>query len=170
MSQHQTEPSALKVGDPAPDFALYSSDKELTRLSDMLGHPVVLLFFPLAFTNTCTRELCATRDDLSIYKDLDAKVFGISVDSLHSLNRYKQDHQLNFPLLSDFNKDTVRAYHAVYEEFGYGMRGVGKRAAFVIDQEGIIRYAEVLENAGLLPDFEGIQNTLRTLQPASTKK
>lgn len=156
----------LHIGQAAPDFALYSSDKELIRLSDFKGKNVVLLFFPLAFTSTCTRELCATRDDLAVYQNLHAEVFGISVDSLHSLNRYKQDYALNFRLLSDFNRETIKAYDAVYEEFGFGMKNVGKRAAFVIDPEGIIRYAEVLENASHLPDFEAIQLALRNLQHA----
>lgn len=155
---------SLEIGQAAPDFALYSSEKELIRLSDGKGSAVVLLFFPLAFTSTCTKELCATRDDLSVYQNLHAEVFGISVDSLHSLQRYKQEYNLNFRLLSDFNRETIKAYDAVYPEFGYGMKDVGKRAAFVIDKDGIIRYAEVLENAGHLPDFEAIQNTLRNLQ------
>ena len=103
---------------------------------------------------------------MDVYNALDTEVLGISVDTPQSLARYKQDHQFNFTLLSDFNKETIRAYDAMYEEFGHNMSGVGKRAAFVIDGEGIVRYAEVLENAGNIPDFDAIQNALRNFQTA----
>jgi peroxiredoxin len=155
---------SIKIGDTAPDFALYSSEKELIHLSGFRGKNVVLLFFPLAFTTTCTREMCSTRDDMADYNALGAEVLGISIDTPQSLARYKQDLGLNFKLLSDFNKETIRAYDAVYEQFGHNMRGVGKRAAFVIDGEGIVRYAEVLENAGNLPDFDAVKNAIRNFQ------
>ena len=154
----------LRIGDKAPDFSLYSSEKELIHLHDFKGKSVVLLFFPLAFTGTCTKELCSTRDDMSIYNELDTEVLAISTDSPQSLARYKTDYQFNFRLLSDFNKETIRAYDVIYEEFSLGMRGVAKRAAFVIDAEGIIRYAEVLEIAGNLPDLQAVQNMVRQLQ------
>ncbi len=157
---------SIHIGDKAPDFSLYSSDKQLINLSDFRGRNVVLLFFPLAFTSTCTKELCSTRDELDVYNALDTEVLGISIDTLQSLARYKQDHQFNFTLLSDFNKDTIKAYDVVYEQFGHNMKRVGKRAAFVIDGEGIVRYAEVLEDAGKIPDFDAIQNALRNFQTA----
>ncbi|HZV71211.1 MAG TPA: peroxiredoxin [Saprospiraceae bacterium] len=155
---------SLRIGDKAPDFSLYSSDKELTHLHDYVGKNVVLLFFPLAFTSTCTKELCSTRDDISVYNDLDTVVLGISIDSPQTLKRYKAELELNFTLLSDFNKEAIRAYDVIYEEFSLGMKGVGKRAAFVIDAGGFIRYIEVLEAAGNLPDFTAVQNTVRQLQ------
>lgn len=158
----------IQIGDHAPDFALYSSVKELIHLHDFRGRHVVVLFFPLAFTSTCTKELCATRDDIELYNELGAEVIAISVDSPQTLNRYKQDQQLNFKLLSDFNKEAIRAYDVVYETFSLGMRGVAKRAAFVIDAEGIVRYAEVLENAGLLPDLAAVRNILRQLHPIAS--
>jgi glutaredoxin-dependent peroxiredoxin len=157
---------SLQIGDKAPDFSLYASDKELVNLADYKGKNVVILFFPLAFTSTCTKELCATRDDIETYNALDAEVLAISVDSIHSLRRYKEDYQLNFRLLSDFNKEVSTNYSAIYQEFGFGMKGVSKRAAFVVDGDGVIQYAEVLENAGLLPDLEAVQNTLRKLHVA----
>lgn len=157
---------SLRIGDKAPDFALYSSDKELIHLHDYIGKNVVLLFFPLAFTSTCTKELCATRDEITVYNDLDTQVLGISIDSPQSLNRYKAEYMLNFRLLSDFNKETIRAYDVIYEEFSLGMRGVGKRAVFVIDAEGAIRYVEVLEDAGVMPDLHAVQNAIRQLQLA----
>ena len=160
---------SIRIGDKAPEFSLYSSEKQLVHLSDFRGRNVVLLFFPLAFTGTCTKELCATRDEMDVYNGLDTEVLGISIDTLQSLARYKQDYQFNFTLLSDFNKETVRAYDVMYEEFGHNMRGVGKRAVFVIDGEGIVRHMEVLENAGNLPDFDQVKNALRKLQAVPGK-
>jgi len=154
----------IEVGQPAPDFTLYDSDKNKLTLSDQKGHHVVLLFFPLAFTSTCTAELCAVRDNISFYNNVDAKVFGISVDALQTLHRFKEDQQLNFTLLSDFNKDVSTLYGSLYEMFGYNMKGVSKRSAFVIDKEGIVRYAEVLENAGEQPNFQNITLALETLK------
>ena len=156
----------LQPGQPAPDIALYSDEKQLTRLSDLRGRPVVLLFFPLAFTSTCTKELCATRDDIDRYGDLDARVFGISTDSPQTLARFRQEHALPFNLLSDYNKEAISAYDVMYAEFSLGMRGVAKRAVFVIDGSGIIRHMEVLENAGELPDLEAAQNVVRELVSA----
>jgi len=147
---------SIEIGQPAPDFTLYDSAKNKITLSDMKGHNVLLLFFPLAFTGTCTAELCSIRDNLSFYNDVNAKVFGISVDSLHTLAKYKADQNLNFTLLSDFNKDVSSLYGSLYEMFGYNMKGVSKRSAFVIDQDGIIRYAEVLDNASEQPNFKNI--------------
>jgi peroxiredoxin len=105
---------AIQVGQAAPDFTLYDSNKQKVTLSEQKGHNVLLLFFPLAFTSVCTAELCAIRDNYKIYEGLNAKVFGISVDSLYTLNRYKQDQNLNFPLLSDFNKDVSKTYDSLY--------------------------------------------------------
>ena len=153
----------IELGQPAPDFTLYASDKTQVTLSQLKGKNVLLLFFPLAFTSTCTKELCSIRDNIAWYNNVNAKVFGISVDALHTLAKYKEDQKLNFTLLSDFNKDVSRLYDTIYEMFGYNMKGVSKRSAFVIDKEGIIRYAEVLENAGLIPDFVAINKILQQL-------
>jgi len=153
----------IELGQPAPDFTLYASDKTQVTLSQLKGKNVLLLFFPLAFTSTCTKELCSIRDNIGWYNHANATVFGISVDALHTLAKYKEDQKLNFTLLSDFNKDVSRLYDTIYEMFGYNMKGVSKRSAFVIDKEGIIRYAEVLENAGLIPDFAAINKILEQL-------
>lgn len=150
----------IKPGQPAPGFTLYDTEKKQISLADQKGKNVLLLFFPLAFTSTCTKELCGVRDNIAFYNNVNAAVFGISVDSLHTLGRYKEDQGLNFTLLSDFNKEVSTAYGSLYEQFGYNMKGVSKRSAFVIDKEGIVRYAEVLENAGEIPDFAAIQQTL----------
>lgn len=154
---------ALQIGQPAPDFTLYNSDRQQVTLSEQRGKNVLLLFFPLAFTSVCTAELCSVRDNLQVYESLNATPFGISVDSTATLNKFKEDQGLNFTLLSDFNKDVSRAYNAIYEEWGYGMKGVSKRAAFIIDKDGVVQYAEVLENAGEQPDFAAIKEKLAAL-------
>lgn len=125
---------------------------------------MLLLFFPLAFTSVCTAELCSVRDNFKTYEALNAKVFGISVDSLYTLARYKEDQNLNFPLLSDFNKEVSKSYDSLYEKFGFEMRGVSKRSAFLIDKQGVIQYAEVLDNAGEQPSFEAIQKRLHEIK------
>ncbi len=153
----------IEIGQMAPGFTLYDSEKKQVSLTDHKGHTILLLFFPLAFTSTCTKELCQVRDTIAWYNDVDAKVFGISVDALHTLAKYKEEQQLNFTLLSDFNKEVSRAYDSIYERFGYNMKGVSKRSAFVIDKEGIVLYAEVLENASEIPDFVKIKEILKDL-------
>lgn len=154
---------SLKINEAAPDFKLVNTEKKEVSLSDLKGKNTVLLFFPLAFTSVCTSELCSVRDNYSIYNQLDAEVYGISVDSLFTLGKFKEEQRLNFNLLSDFNKEASKAYDSLYENFAFGMQGVSKRSAFVIDKNGILRYAEILENAGQIPDFEAIQSTLRNL-------
>lgn len=152
----------LEVGQKAPDFSLYDSDKNKVSLSDLKGRQVLILFFPQAFTSVCTKELCNVRDNIAHYNNVHAQVLGISVDSVFTLGKYKQEQSLNFPLLSDFNKEVSAAYGALYDNFVFDMKGVSKRSAFVIDGEGIIQYAEVLENAGDLPDFASIEAALAT--------
>jgi glutaredoxin-dependent peroxiredoxin len=153
----------IKPGQPAPDFTLYDTEKKQVALSAQQGKNVVLLFFPLAFTSTCTKELCSVRDNISFYNNVNAEVYGISVDSLYTLKKYKEEQNLNFTLLSDFNKEVSTAYGSIYEMFSNNMRGVSKRSAFVIDKQGVVKYAEVLENAGEVPDFTAIRQTLEGL-------
>jgi peroxiredoxin len=150
----------LQTGDQAPDFTLYNTDKKQVTLSEFRGRPVLLLFFPAAFTSVCTAELCSVRDNIARYNQVRAQAFGISVDSVFTLARFKEEQALNFPLLSDFNKEVSAAYNCLYDDFVFGMKGVSKRAAFLIDAKGKISYAEVLENAGLQPDFNGIEKAL----------
>ena len=155
---------ALQIGNKAPDFTLKNSDGEDITLSSFQGeHNVVILFFPLAFTSVCTTELCQTRDNMKMYNEFNAKVLGVSVDSFFTLKEFKRMQNLNFDLLSDFNKEVAKSYACLYDEF-FGMFGVAKRSAFVIDKEGTIQYAEVLESAGDLPNFTKIQETLSTLK------
>ncbi|MDO8999629.1 MAG: redoxin domain-containing protein [Bacteroidota bacterium] len=147
----------------APDFKLFNTEKKETTLSEQKGKNVVLLFFPLAFTSTCTAELCSIRDNYAIYNDLNAVVFGISVDTLFTLGKYKEEQKLNFDLLSDFNKNVSSAYGCLYDEFIFGMKGVSKRSAFVIDKDGLLKYSEILEKASDLPNFEAIKSCLEKL-------
>lgn len=151
---------ALAIGQPAPSFTLFSSDKQPVSLSDYAGKNVILLFFPMAFTSVCTAELCEMRDNLHTYAALNAEILAVSVDSPFTLAKFKEEQNLPFPLLSDFNKDVSEAYGALYETFGMNMKGVSKRAAFVIDENGLLKYAEVLENAGNVPDFKAVQASL----------
>jgi alkyl hydroperoxide reductase subunit AhpC len=154
---------ALQKGDKAPDFKLYNSDKQEVSLSDYKGKNVVILFFPLAFTGVCTAELCEMRDNIAVYSNLNAEIVGISVDSLFTLEKFKAEQKLPFNLLSDFNKETSSAYGSLYENFVLGMKGVSKRSAFVVDAEGTIQFAEVLEDAGKVPNFEAVQSALQSL-------
>ena len=155
---------AIQVGQKAPDFTLVDTEKKPTKLSDFKGKNVVLLFFPAAFSGTCTKELCQARDEMSMYDQLNAQVLGISVDLFFSLAKYKADQNYNFPLLSDFNKDVSRLYDAIFEEWILGLKGVSKRASFVIDKEGVVRFAEVLPTGGDYPNFDAIKKTLEGLK------
>lgn len=153
----------LRIGEKAPAIHLMSSDKNEISLSDYKGKNVLVIFFPLAFSGTCTTEACQLRDDIAIYEKLEANILAISVDSPHSLNKFKELNQLPFILLSDFNKVAMKAYDCVHEEFSLGLKGVAKRSAFIIDKEGILRYQEVLDNPGLLPNFDAINQVLKNL-------
>ena len=155
---------AATVGQKAPNFELPDSDKNMVKLESLKGKNVVLLFFPAAFTGTCTKEMCQTRDELSFYNGLNAQVFGISVDMPFTLAKYKEANQLNFPMLSDFNKEAITAYGCKYDSWIAGLKGVAKRSSFVIDKEGVIRFVQILENAGDYPDFDGIKKTLEGLK------
>lgn len=154
---------AIQVGQVAPDFTLFDHEKNQVNLSSLKGKNVLLLFFPQAFTSVCTKELCGVRDNIGMYQHANASVFGISVDSVFTLSKFKEEQQFNFPLLSDFNKEVSEAYGSLYQDWILNMRGVSKRSAFVIDKEGIVRYAEVLESAGDVPDFNKINAVLEQL-------
>jgi glutaredoxin-dependent peroxiredoxin len=151
------------VGQKAPAFTLVDTDKKEVSLANQEGKNTVLLFFPLAFTSVCTAELCGVRDNYKVYEGLNADVFGISVDSPFTLEKFRSEQNLNFKLLSDFNKTASMAYNSIYNDFVFGMKGVSKRSAFVIDKKGIVQYEEVLENAGEQPNFSKIMETLERL-------
>lgn len=159
---------ALKAGMQAPDFTLkHKQGSEVTdvTLSEQLGErPAVLLFFPLAFSSVCTKELCDVSAGLGAYEELDAAVYGISVDAPHTLEAFAKAEAIRVPLLSDFNKRASRAYDVLYEVFAPGkldLEGVAKRSAFVIGKEGIIKYSTSSDDPTVLPDFEAVQAALK---------
>lgn len=155
---------SLELGMPAPLFSLFDSDKNKVSLMDFKGKNVVLLFFPQAFTGVCTQELCSVRDNLSAYEKLDAEILAISVDSVFTLAKFKEEQHYNFKLLSDFNKEVSTAYDTIYQDWIFDMKGVSKRSAFVIDKEGNIRHMEILENPGNIPSFQAIHEALSALK------
>ncbi|QJD96918.1 redoxin domain-containing protein [Mucilaginibacter robiniae] len=152
---------SVQVGQPAPQFTLVASDLKEVSLADFKGKKVIIHFFPLAFTGVCTTQLCTMRDSFGFYEGLNAQILGISVDSPFVLAKFKEENQYQFPLLSDFNKTVSASFGALYDEFKFGLKGVSKRAAFVIDEDQQIIYAEVLDSAGDLPDFEAIQEKVK---------
>ena len=152
---------AIQIGQAAPQFTLVSSELKEVSLSDFAGQKVIIHFFPMAFTGTCTTQLCTMRDNFNFYEGLNAQVLGISVDSPFALAKFKEDNHYQFPLLSDFNKEVSTKFDAIYDEFVFGLKGVSKRAAFVVDENQQIMYAEVLPSAGDLPDFAAIDALVR---------
>jgi glutaredoxin-dependent peroxiredoxin len=155
---------AIETGQQAPGFTLFDSEKNKVSLTDFNGKNVVLLFFPLAFTRVCTAELCSVRDNIADYNSTNAQVLGVSVDSLFVLDKFKKEQNINFPMLSDFNKEAAKAYDVLYGLFpAFEMQGVSKRAAFIVDKEGIVQYSEVCPTPGDLPNFEKIRKVLASL-------
>ena len=155
---------SIQIGQPAPQLSLYNTDKELVNLSDHRGSNVLLLFFPAAFTGICTDEMCSVRDSLADYNNMDAVVYGISCDSLFVLGKFKEDNNLGFGLLSDYNKVAVADFGCQYDDFVFGMKGNAKRSAFIIDKAGVVQYAQVNDHAPDLPDFDKIKEKLTELQ------
>lgn len=156
---------AIETNQQAPEISLFDTEMKPVNLSDFKGEKnVLVLFFPMAFTGVCTKELCGVRDDIAKYSNANAQVLGVSVDSVFSLAKFKEEQGYNFPLLSDFNKVASNNYGCIYDSFtGMGMVGVSKRSAFVIDKAGVVQYAEVLESAGDVPNFEAINEVLNKL-------
>lgn len=153
----------IKIGQKAPEFSLFDTERKKVNLSDFRGKNVLILFYPQAFSSTCTKELCSVRDDIGRYNNANAEVLGISVDSVFTLKRYKEEQGYNFPLLSDFNKEVSAAYDSLYENWILEMKGVSKRSAFIVDKEGIIQYTELVEEKDAVPDFEAINQKLESL-------
>lgn len=153
---------AVIEGGPAPDFTLMNQEREPVTLRNLKGRPVVLAFFPAAFSSVCTKELCTFRDSLARLNEAKAQVLGVSVDTFFALKAFHTDQKLTFPLLSDFNKQTIRDY-GVYNEDMIGLKGIAKRAVFVIDKEGKVRYRQVLDDARNEPDYDAVFKTLAAL-------
>ena len=153
---------AVDVGSKAPDFTLTNQDRQPVKLSEQKGKPVVLAFFPAAFSSVCTKELCTFRDAMARLNSAQAQVYGISVDTFFTLKAFQDAQGYNFPLLSDFNKQAIREF-GVFNEDMIGLKGIAKRAVFVIDKDGIVRHKEVLEDARNEPNYDAVFKTLASL-------
>jgi len=153
---------AVDVGSKAPDFTLTNQDRQPVKLSEQKGKPVVLAFFPAAFSSVCTKELCTFRDAMARLNSAKAQVYGVSVDTFFTLKAFQDAQGYNFPLLSDFNKEAIKAY-GVFNEDMIGLKGIAKRAVFVIDKDGIVRHKEVLDDARNEPDYDAVFKSLASL-------
>ena len=155
---------SAEVGQKAPDFTLFDSAKQPTKLSDSKGKNVVLAFYPGAFTGVCTTEMCTFRDRFDSLNSMNAQVLGVSVDGIFAQKAFSDANNLNFPLLSDFNRETVEAYGVALPNFA-GMEGytASERAVFVIDKNGVIRFKWVGENPGVEPDYDEVQRQVDAL-------
>jgi peroxiredoxin len=154
---------SVDVGAKAPDFTLPNQDREPVTLSaEVKKGPVVLAFFPAAFSSVCTTEMCTFRDAASELNNVSAQVLGISVDTFFALKAWGDAQKLTFPLLSDFNKDVIQQYGVLNPDM-IGLKGIAKRAVFVIDTKGVVRHREVLEDARNEPDYAKVKQTLATL-------
>jgi glutaredoxin-dependent peroxiredoxin len=152
----------VDVGSTAPDFTLTNQDRQPVTLREQRGTPVVLAFFPAAFSSVCTKELCTFRDSMARLGEAKAQVYGISVDTFFTLKAFQDQQKLTFPLLSDFNKQVIRDY-GVFNEDMIGLKGIAKRGVFVLDKNGVVRYREVLDDARNEPNYDKVFETLASL-------
>lgn len=155
---------SLQVGQKAPNFTLYDTDKQPVTLDQFKGKNVVLFFFPMAWTGVCTKEACSISEDYSVYEKMNAMPLSISVDSHFALKRFGEDNKITHKLLSDFNKEAIHAYDIVLSPFSGVYKDVAKRSTFVIDKEGIIRFIEILPSPGDLPNFDAIKKVVGELK------
>ncbi|MDP1570610.1 MAG: redoxin domain-containing protein [Vicinamibacterales bacterium] len=154
---------SVEVGRKAPDFTLMNQDHEPVTLSTLVqAGPVVIAFFPAAFSGTCTAELCTFRDSLPALTAVNAQVVGISVDTFFALKGFADAQGFGFPLLSDFNKEVIRDY-GVFNPDMIGLKGIAKRSVFVVDRQRVVRHREVLEDARNEPDYAAVQAALAAL-------
>jgi len=155
----------LKVGEKAPDFTLRDQDLKQVKLSDYRGKKAVLAFFPGAFTSVCTKEMCSLRDALHNFNKLDAVVLGVSVNDPFTLKGFAERNMLNFPLLSDYDRKVIEMYDIVHRDFA-GLKGysASKRAVFILDREGVVRYLWVSEDPKVEPDYDLIQAELAKIK------
>ena len=154
---------AVDVGSKAPDFTLVNQERENVTLTQELGKgPVVLAFFPGAFSGTCTKEFCTLRDTMSSFANVNARVLGISTDTFFVLKAWGDQQKLGFPLLSDYNKEVINKYGVVNPDM-IGLKNIAKRAVFVIDRNGLVTYREVLEDARNEPDYGKLNEALEKI-------
>ena len=151
---------SVDVGSKAPDFTLPNQDRAPVTLSDELKKgPVVLAFFPGAFSGTCTSEMCTLRDATAELNKVDAQVLGVSTDTFFALKAWADAQKFTFPLLSDYNKETIAKYGVVNPDM-IGLKNIAKRAVFVIDRSGVVRYREVLDDARNEPDYTKLKQAI----------
>jgi len=153
---------SVDVGSKAPDFTLMNEDRQPVSLSKLHGKPVVLAFFPAAFSSVCQKELCTFRDSMGRLNSANAQVYGISVDTFFTQKAFHDAQKLTFPLLSDFNKDVIQQY-GVFNPDMIGLKGIAKRAVFVIDKDGVVRHKEVLDDARNEPNYDAVFKALASL-------
>ena len=154
---------SVDVGAKAPDFTLHNQNREDVTLSDELKKgPVVLAFFPAAFSGVCHQEMCTFRDSASDLNKVNANVLGVSTDTFFTLKAWGDQLKLNFPLLSDYNKDLIKKYGVLNPDM-IGMKDIAKRAVFVIDRDGVVRHREVLEDARNEPNYDAVKKTLASI-------
>ena len=154
---------AVEVGAKAPDFTLPNQDRENVTLSDELKKgPVVLAFFPAAFSSVCQAEMCTFRDSFSELRNVGGTVLGVSTDTFFALKAWGDQHTLGLPLLSDYNKDVIRKYDVVNPDM-IGLKDIAKRAVFVIDKGGVVRHREVLDDARNEPNYDNVKKALAGL-------
>ena len=153
----------LRLGQKVPGFSLPDADKRVRSLSEFFqGGNVILAFFPFAFSGTCDKEMCTFRDGFEGLRQADAQVVGISVDSSYSLKAFSQTYNLQFPLLSDFNKKVTKLYGVLQDPWvGLGYRGVAKRAVFVVDSKGALRYRWITDAPSQEPLYAEVVSAAR---------
>ena len=154
----------IELGKKAIDFSLYDTERQLRSLNEFTGKNTILAFYPGAFTSVCIREMCALRDSLAKIGDLNAKVIGISVNDPFSNKAFKEANQLNFPLLSDYNRKTIKLYGIEADDFA-GLKGytAAKRSIFILDKKGIIRYKWISEDPSKEPDYNILELEIQKL-------
>ena len=155
---------AVEIGHPAPGFTLYDQDRNERSLAEFKGKNVVLAFYPGAFTGVCTTEMCALRDQTGQFNALNAQVLGISVDGPFAQKAWADANNLNFPILSDFNREVVDQYDVALPNLG-GLEGyvAANRAVFIVDKEGVVRYKWLAPSPANEPDYEQIRQELGRL-------
>ncbi len=154
----------IEIGSPAPDFSLLDTKREAKSLNDFKGRVTVLAFYPGAFTGVCDSEMCSLRDSMAEFNELNANVVGISVDSPFANGGFAGRHNLEFPLLSDFTRETIKNYDILLKDFA-GVTGydVAQRSVFILDADGIVRFKWIAEKPGIEPDYAALKEELKKL-------
>ena len=153
----------IKVGQKAPDFKLLDKDKNEVTLEKFKGKNLIIFFYPMAGTGTCTKEMCSVQDDFKLYESMNASVVGISVDTIFAIKWFTEENKITYTLLSDFNKQTIKDYDVVHHDFAFGYKDVAKRSTFILDKDGIVRFIEILPSPGDLPNMSAIKEALQKI-------